>query len=250
MIANHATHDVELADINEDGTLDVITRNQSEFGTKKGNTIHCWMNLGDNRWEEKILDCDHGEGLRVGDLDGDGDIDIVGTGFWFENMPDQDWVRHTIAKWHPSANLALGDFNKDQKMDVVLTPSELAGQFYKLSWFEQPDQIIGRWIEHVLIDSIECVIHGVQVEDFNLDGAIDIAYSEMHQGEDLDEVVILINQQDGKSWQKQVLSTRGSHSIEVVDVNADGLPDVFGANWSGDYQPIEIWLSALTDPTP
>ncbi|NND06383.1 MAG: VCBS repeat-containing protein [Saprospiraceae bacterium] len=248
LIANHPTHDVELADINTDGTLDVITRNQSEFGTKKGNTIHCWMNLGGDRWEEKILNCDHGEGLRVGDLDGDNEIDIVGTGFWFENMPDEDWARHTITKWHSSANLALGDFNGDQKMDVVLTPSELAGQFYKLSWFEQPDQIRGKWKEHVLVDSIECVIHGVQVADFNLDGVIDIAYSEMHQGEGLDEVVVMINQQEGRNWQKTVLSSKGSHSIEVVDINADGLPDVFGANWSGDYQPIEVWLSALIDP--
>jgi hypothetical protein len=247
LISDHSTHDIELADINGDGLLDIITRNQSEFNTKKGNTIHIWINLSGNRWEEIVLDCDHGEGLRVADLDGDRDIDVIATGFWFENVGADDWRRHQITKWHPSANLAIGDFNGDQLMDVLLTPSELAGQFHRLSWFEQPDELDGGWQEHVLVDSIECVIHGVQVADFNGDGSMDITYAEMHQGEDPDEVAVLMNQRNGDHWEKIVLSESGSHSIEVVDINMDGFPDVFGANWSGDYQPVELWLTDVSD---
>ena len=97
-IADHPTHDVELADINNDDRLDVVTRNQSDFGTLKGNTIHIWINLGDGKWEEKVLECDHGEGLNVIDLEGDGDADIIGTGFWFENLDGDDWKRHDITE--------------------------------------------------------------------------------------------------------------------------------------------------------
>jgi hypothetical protein len=208
----------------------------------KGNQIHLWSNAGDDVWEEKILECIHGEGLRVIDLDGDGDSDIVGTGFWFENTEAQDWPQHFITEWHASANLAVADFNNDNRMDIILTPSELKTQYYKISWFEQPvDPSDGSWIEHLLYDSIECVIHGVAVEDFNKDGMVDIAYSEMHQGVDPDEVVVLLNEENGGSWKKIVLSEKGSHSIEAADVDGDGFPDVFGANWSGEYQPIEIW---------
>ena len=193
--------------------------------------------------KKKILECDHGEGLNVVDLDGDGDPDIVGTGFWFENS-DDNWVQHHITEWHASSNLAVADFNGDGRKDIVLTPSELAGQHYKISWFEQPIKLKeDTWIEHNLVDSIECVIHGVAVADFDSDGEIDIAYSEMHQGQDPDEVVILINNGNGQDWDKMILSEKGSHSIEVADINGDTMPDILGANWSGEYQPVEVWYS-------
>ena len=243
-IADHPTHDVELADINNDGRLDVVTRNQSDFGTMKGNTIHLWTNNDNDEWEEKILECEHGEGLKVIDLEGDGDEDVIGSGFWFENLKADAWKKHDVTAWHASANLTVADFNGDNRLDIVLTPSELAGQFYKISWFEQPEDITkDKWLEHNLVDSTECVIHGVGVGDFNADNTADIAYSEMHQGEDPDEVVVMINEGNGASWGKIVLSEKGSHSIEVADINGDGYPDILGANWSGDFQPVELWFS-------
>ena len=243
-IAEHPTHDVELADINNDGFMDVVTRNQSDFGTLKGNTIHIWTNNPGEDWTQEILECDHGEGLRVADLDNDGDTDVVGTGFWFENRAGESWERHDFAQWHASSNLAVGDINGDSRPDVVLTPSELAEQYYRISWFEQPDNVFSdQWTEHSLVDTVECVIHGVEVGDFNQDGALDISYSEMHQGQDPDEVVVLINLGSGQGWDRTVLSTKGSHSIQVDDIDGDGSPDILGANWSGDYQPIELWIT-------
>ena len=247
LVADHPTHDIELADLNRDGQLDIISRDQSDFGTMRGNRIHLWLNMGNENWKEEILNCEHGEGLRAADLDSDSDVDIVTAGFWFENI-NGDWIKHTFTKWHPSANLAIADFNNDSRLDLVLTPSELKSNYYKISWFEQPLNILSDdWIEHIIVDTIECVIHGVDVGDLNLDGMVDIAYSEMHQGEDPDEVVVLFNQKKGTSWGKVILSDRGSHSIEVADITGDGRPDVFGANWSGDYQPIELWENRTPD---
>ncbi|MCB0664976.1 MAG: VCBS repeat-containing protein [Saprospiraceae bacterium] len=241
-IIDHPTHDVELADIDQNGTLDIVTRNQSDFGTMKGNTIHIWYNEGEEPWREKILECEHGEGLRIYDLDGDMDIDIIGGGFWFENS--ENWPLHKIVEWHGSANVDIGDFNLDGKVDIVLTPSELSGQFYRISWFEQPmDLRNGQWVEHILVAKMECVVHGVATADFNHDGLMDIAYSEMHQGVDPDEVVVLINGEKGEAWNKIILSEKGSHSIQVALINADNTPDILGANWSGEHQPIEIWTT-------
>ncbi len=244
-IADHPTHDVELADLNNDGRLDIVTRNQSDFGKRKGNTIHIWINTGDN-WKEEVLPCDHGEGLRTADLDNDGDFDIVAGGFWFENGGLEGWVKYRFTSWHGSAHLAIADLNQDGRRDIILTPSELSEQYYKIAWFEQPpDPIRGKWIEHPLADSIECVIHGVEVGDFDQDKKVDIVYSEMHQGTDPDEVVVLLNEGEGKNWKKRIISNQGSHNIEVVDINGDNLPDIFGANWSGNYQPIEYWITEI-----
>ncbi|RPJ19530.1 MAG: VCBS repeat-containing protein, partial [Planctomycetaceae bacterium] len=136
----------------------------------------------------------------------------------------------------------VADINGDGRPDVVLSPSELAGNSYRLSWFEAPDNPRqASWTEHIIADPIECVIHGLATGDFNGDGAVDVAISEMHQGKDPDEVVIFISRNAGIDWQKQVLSTKGSHYIRAGDIGSDGDMDLVGANWSGPYQLVELW---------
>jgi hypothetical protein len=136
----------------------------------------------------------------------------------------------------------VADINGEGSPDIVLAPSELAGNWYRLSWFEAPaDPKQAGWTEHVIVDRIECVVHGLATADFNGDRAVDIAASEMHQGQDPDEVIVFVNRNGGSAWDKQVLSTKGSHCIQAGDIGADGDVDLVGANWSGPYQPIEFW---------
>jgi hypothetical protein len=67
-----------------------------------------------------------------------------------------------------------------------------------------------------------------------------VVIAEMHQGEDPDEVSIVLNQGKGISWHKQVISKRGSHDVLVVDIDEDGDLDIVGANHAGVH-PIEMW---------
>lgn len=251
-VADHRTHDLELSDLDRDGDLDIVTRDQSDFGTKAGNKIYVWRQETGDRWTHRIIDCPHGEGLALGDIDRDGDHDIVIGGIWFENsgsILDGPWRAHAFADWHSAATVQVADVNGDARPDVVLSPSELKGNWYRLSWFEAPaDPTEARWSEHVIAEAIECVIHGLVTADFNGDGAVDIATSEMHQGQDPDEVVVFVNRGGGTAWNRQVLSTRGSHYIRAGDIGADGDIDLIGANWSGPYQPVEMWENTSRDP--
>jgi hypothetical protein len=244
-VANHPTHDIELGDMDNDGDLDIVTRDQSEFGHKAGNKIHLWRQDGAGSWTERIIDCPHGEGIELGDIDKDGDLDIVIGGIWFENTRDiinGQWSAHRYANWHPNATIQIADINGDSLPDVVLSPAELKGSFYKISWFEAPSNPRkGDWPEHTIAESIECVIHGLVTADINGDGTIDVVSSEMHQSADPDEVAVFINQDNGLSWNKQIISTKGSHYIQAGDIGNDGDIDIIGANWSGNYQPIEMW---------
>jgi len=250
-VADHPTHDVELADLDDDGDLDIITRDQSEFGHKAGNRIHLWQqNRGDN-WTEKVIECPHGEGIVIGDIDKDTDQDIVIGGIWFENAGDivnGAWSAHHFAAWHPSATVQITDINGDALPDIVLSPSELQKQFYKMSWFEAPsDPKKDNWTEHIIAEPIECVIHGLATADINGDGMVDVVSSEMHQGGDPDEVAVFVNQANGSAWTKQVISSRGSHLIRAADIDNDGDIDIIGANWSGPYQPVEMWENKSKD---
>ena len=244
-VANHPTHDIELGDLDKDGDLDIVTRNQSDFGHKAGNKIHIWLQDRDSKWTEEVINCPHGEGIALGDIDKDADLDVVIGGIWFENNRDivnGAWIKHRFADWHPSATVQIADINGDTRPDIVLSPSELKEQFYKMSWFEAPSNPKrGNWTEHIIVEPIECVIHGLATVDINADGMIDVISSEMHQGADPDEVAVFVNHANGSAWTKQIISSRGSHLIQAADIGSDGDMDIIGANWSGNYQPIEMW---------
>jgi hypothetical protein len=151
-----------------------------------------------------------------------------------------DWWEHVFAEWPPDAVVQPVDLTGNGRLDIVLARSEGPHQ---LCWFEAPDDPSGDWTEHVVDDSVDYA-HSLQIADLNSDGLPDIVTAEMHQSE-RSRVLVYLNEGGGRSWRKQVVATTGSHNMCVADLGNTGYPDLIGANWSGDYQPVEMWRNLL-----
>lgn len=247
-------HDVEVADFDGDGDYDLVGRDQGEFG-HSGATLHFYCQSSLNDWKPMRVTCPDGEGLATSDMDGDADIDVVINSVWFENKTNDDgfepsaWREHRYApKWiHEATFVDVVDLNADGRMDVLLSPSELAGQRYRISWFEAPTEpTTDEWVEHPIALDVEAVHHFAAAADLDLDGDIDVVTAEMQQGVDPDQVTIYRNQGDCDSWNAEVIATTGSHSMRLIDVDADGDLDLFGANHQG--RAVDLWVNLTRSP--
>ena len=126
-------------DMDADGDLDVVMA----FGIAApvGNTapeshqVVWYENLGTpgsgTKWQKHSIAANFPQGFEAvaGDLDGDGDLDVVATGWspdgrlaWFENSgdPTRGWKTHSIKDHWPNAvTVTLADLDNDGRLDIV-----------------------------------------------------------------------------------------------------------------------------------
>lgn len=246
-------HDVLLADLDGDGRPEVVTRGQSSFSEKSGDEIAVYRRQADGAWAMRRIACPHGEGIAAADLRGAGRQDLIVNGRWYENPGDilrQEWPKHvfTTRYTHPDIKVAAGDIDGDGRPEIVMVPSELAKQVYRISWFKAGADPAEEWTEHVVADGVECVLHSLDLADMDGGGNLDIVTAMMHQGQPPPEVCIYHNRGQGQAWDKQVVATTGSHNLVVADVDGDGMPDIYGCNWNSNAPnraAVEYWRNDL-----
>jgi len=247
-------HDVEVADLDGDGRLELVTRHQSGFGKKMGDRIHIWKQRCPDSWEHRAFCCPHGEGLKLADVDGDGRPDVIIGGRWYGNPGDVlngDWTEYCYVDpdhfdqcWtRGGVAVQAGDLDGDGRIEIALSPAEGTGY---LAWYSAPeDPRDSHWKEHVIDPDYEYA-HGLAMGDIDGDGQPDLVVARMHQATPPQELCVYFNQGRGRAWRKQGVATTGSHNIVLVDTGSNGRLDIFGANWN-DQSPtggaLELWLN-------
>jgi hypothetical protein len=239
----NAVHDLILGDLDGDKRPDVLTMSDR-------NDVRWYRIPGDShqRWTTtRIGEAVH-SGISLGDLDGDGDLDVVRSNIWLENHDrGRRWTPHKMtepwgAKDPPFAvnatQTATIDLNRDGRLDVLICDGENPNS--RIAWLEAPaDPRRGKWLTHPLPRSDDAprgALHTLHVSDFDNDGDPDIFTVEMERfpgvrpprwfiWENLDG--------KGKLVERVILDANlGGHEAVVGDVDGDGDLDICSKPWS------------------
>jgi hypothetical protein len=192
------------------------------------------------------------EEISAGDIDRDGDLDLLKGTRWLRN-DNGAWASQTISD-NPGApdRNRLADINRDGRLDAVVG-FEAIGVPGKLAWYEQGDDPAAQWIEHIIaVDVIGPM--SLDVGDLDGDGDLDSVVGE-HDPARPERARLLIFENDdgyGVRWRRWVVFTGDEHhdGAQLVDIDNDGDLDIISIGWSHNRVLVYENLAAPPPETP
>lgn len=261
-------HDVEVADLDSDGKLDIIVRSETWPRVQaSAKEVQLWRQKGPDEWSKTSFTTTEGGGIKAVDVDRDRDIDVITGGRWYENDGyGGGWAEHILDEKAPTyAKIEFADINGDNRRDIIITPSEshallqkvrsgadsqpppVRGERGPVAWYENPgDKKGGAWTKHI-IDPDMGDMHTLSIADIDANGTLDIFSGQMHNSEgDKHEIIVYLNGGKGLEWTRQVISTAGTHQGFAFDLGGDGDYDLMGTNYNTNR--VEVWENLTKAP--
>jgi hypothetical protein len=175
--------------------------------------------------------------VDAADIDGDEDIDVVGTArgsvnflVWWENSDGSGitWIEHDVSNLLQDGNsVYAADIDGDEDIDIVATDPS----YNDVVWFENADGTGSAWTHHEVDGGF---------------GGAESAYSvDMDEDDDMDVLAAAYSADDitwwenidgvGGSWVEHTVDGffDGARSVYAADVDGDEDMDVMGAAWLG-----------------
>jgi FG-GAP-like repeat/FG-GAP repeat len=227
------TRSVAVGDLNGDGALDIVVGYGYFAGHSQQNVVY-WNN-GTGSFATSTPFGTGSEDTRsvvVGDLNGDGALDIVVGNFYQQNAiywnnGAGDFTQSTPFGTGPdwTESVAVGDLNGDGALDIVV------GSGYNLENWEQDavywNDGVGDFTQSTPFGDGYKWTRGVMVGDLNGDGALDIVIG--NNGQD----TVYWNDGAGNFATTTPFGTgsEDTRSVAVGDLNGDGALDIIVGNW-------------------
>jgi hypothetical protein len=200
-------------------------------------------------WTEHFIDdsANHPRAVFAGDIDGDGDNDVVSVNSdwsmfnevaWYENPGDcfNSWTKHVIHALSPGCSLLdvfAIDIDGDNDIDVVTGGFSTGSCDSDLVWYENNRDSLPAWIPHLIPQSEGAVQYskgwGISIfaKDINGDGHVDILWG----GAGVDQLRWYENSGGSSpSWTENIIPSTifldGGTSVFAADLNNDDSVDV------------------------
>ena len=238
-------HCIKVIDLDSDGDLDVVGGSEVTPNSQSRG-IAWWRNNGGNpiSWTRFTVDAgfDHVMSVEVCDLDDDGFSDIIATSWnlhqiaWWKNPgnPQSNWTKSIILSDFINAHDAkCGDFNSDGESEVAGVSS---GGEVAVCFKEGPSS--SDWGYNILSGTFRGG-KAIFIHDIDNDGDDDL----MGIAADANRITWWENQQGQPiNWLSHPVdhSFSGGSSLDLVDMNGDGLTDVIATSWKSNT--LAYWI--------
>jgi FG-GAP-like repeat/Secretion system C-terminal sorting domain len=190
-------------------------------------------------WTEHTVDGDFygGDAVYAEDVDGDGDIDVLGAArnaddiTWWENVNGDGltWTEHTVdGNFNQPQDVYAEDVDGDGDMDVL----GAAWLDDDITWWENVNGDGLTWTEHIVDGSFNGTMC-VYAEDIDGDGDIDVLGAAQHDN----DITWWENVNgDGLTWTEHTVDGNFNYATWAYaeDMDGDGDMDVLGAAYFGD----------------